>query len=150
MRFSQVSELLQYFIESQKAIAQLYQRIAHQSDAERVRMFLHYLEQRQAEFCGYLARVQQDSPEAILSTWLDFERPDMIEWCQNYDASPHIDAEGVLALNQEVEQRVQQILIKAGETLAQGSAKTLLDNLLEHMRHRQQQLVHTAHRMDDI
>jgi hypothetical protein len=150
MRFSQVSELVSYLIDSQRASGQLYKRIAHQCDAERVRMFLHYLEQRQQAFQEYLERIRSDSPKAALSTWLNLERPDIERWCQEYDVPPQLNVENILELSQELDLRQQDLLKSACRELPLGAAKMMLENLLEHLLHRQQQFVHSAHRMDDL
>ncbi|WP_026958163.1 MULTISPECIES: hypothetical protein [Aliagarivorans] len=152
MRFQQLKELLDHFESDRRQLIKLYRHLENQADDERVRMLLSYLQQREHENCQQLKSSYSETPKDVLETWVDLRAEnDIAEICSKVFLPANMHVEEVLAVAVELEGKTLELLNTGVLQLASmAHAKEYLENLLEHQQKREQQLVHSAHRMDDI
>ncbi|MCD8547144.1 MAG: hypothetical protein LRY38_01560 [Aeromonadaceae bacterium] len=151
MRYQQLKDILQHLQQAHQQLAERYHLWQRQAPAERCRLLLAFMIQRENEAARHAARLQQSLGASLQETWVDIQTDGQF-------------AQALTSLPQQVPDSTESILEQAialdealiGELevmarhLDGESLQSWCAGIVQEERTRQHQLVHNAHRLDDI
>ncbi|MFB2862430.1 hypothetical protein [Aeromonas sp. MdU4] len=151
MRFQQIKELLHYLELVHHQLGLCYRRLGDQVDSERCRMLLVYLQGREDAASAHLQEYASQLGESVRETWLDqcFSE-DMLPDIARCELSASARTEEIVALVCRWEEQLIGELGHLARECPTPATAALLDNLARLEQTRLTQLVHGAHRLDDL
>lgn len=78
MPFEQTRDVIEHARAFHRQLAQLFHRIEHDTDRERLRMLMDYLAAHEERIERRLAAVQSETARPVLDTWYQYPPPDDI------------------------------------------------------------------------
>lgn len=151
MRYYQVRDVYNHIHSLNIALLEFFERTLLISQIERERIFLHFLIDRQKDINSYLASLSQSEISSVLDTWVDEEMESEIKpYIESLQLAKDTNTDVILTMVEESNQKACDWLTKVIELLGDGKAKDHIQNLLEHLNLKNKQLMHSAHRFDDL
>ncbi|WDE08904.1 hypothetical protein SG34_029640 [Thalassomonas viridans] len=107
MRLHQSKEVYQHVIAINKELSALYSCFLETVTDERTRIFLHFIEQKQADAISYLNGLIKAEPKSILDSWLDEEiEHKSIDYIKTLKQKPDVTIDDVLAISADINEKV--------------------------------------------
>ncbi|BAJ00451.1 hypothetical protein [Shewanella violacea] len=150
MRFQQLGEVLTYVAICRVEMATLYSRLKTNADSTRVKMMLEYFQQHQRGVATKLEIYIESAPKKVLNAWYkDICFEDFIKKCHDTVLTANMSEGDVLELHLYLDNLLMDLLQETAGHSSVGIAG-MLNQLVRVERIRQQRLVHSCIRMDDI
>ncbi|XQW86844.1 hypothetical protein ACOYR1_09025 [Thalassotalea piscium] len=151
MRYHQLKEIYEHVIEINQELNGLYDFFLENTKDERTRIFLHYIIDKQAENILDLKKLSSDESVSVLDTWIDEDiEHKLSELINSFKQNTEVSFDLVLSATTEVRIQLTDWLQIIKDLVGSETVKTHVENLIEFQTLKSQQLVHSAHRMDDI
>ncbi|AZQ84877.1 hypothetical protein EKO29_13275 [Colwellia sp. Arc7-635] len=151
MRYHQLKEIYQHVTQINQELNDLYRHFLDQTKDERTRIFLYYIIEKQTENILDIKNLIRDESIGVLSTWLDENiEHDISALIITFKEKTDVNIETMLDMTTQVREQLNDWLFTIKELVTGETVKTHLENLIQHQSLKSQQLMHAAHRMDDI
>lgn len=151
MRYHQLKEIYQHVTQINQELNDLYRHFLDQTEDERTRIFLYYIIEKQTENILDIKNLIRDESVGVLSTWLDEDiEHDISALILTFKAGSDVNIETMLEMTTHVREQLNDWLFSIKELVTGETVKTHLENLIQHQSLKSKQLIHAAHRMDDI
>lgn len=151
MRYQQIKDILLHLKGMHHAMGLLYSRWQQDADAERGRLLLGFMAERETRACQLLDDYLQQLASDLLETWIDIQGDDRFPAVLEAARLPAgMTDEEILAEALTLDQAIIDELELIERHLDTQHLELWFDGLLQEERTRQHQLVHNVHRLDDI
>jgi len=151
LRYHQLKEIYQHVTQINQELNDLYRHFLANTKDERTRIFLHYIIEKQAENIQSIKKLINDEAIGVLSTWLDEDiEHDISALINNFKEKPDVNIDTVLDMTTEIRGQLNDWLNIIKDLVTSETVKTHLENLIALQSLKSQQLMHAAHRMNDI
>lgn len=150
MRYHQLSEVFDHLVKLNGAILDFYERSLEVTKQERVRIFLHYLIDKQKFRKEHLINFLADGPVQIFDLWFYDELDTrLLVFIEKLAPAPDASTDEVLKILTEFNERIEIWLQIVLSTVTNEHANEYLQNLIDYLHHANQQVMHAVQRMDD-
>ncbi|WP_281557819.1 hypothetical protein [Thalassomonas sp. RHCl1] len=151
MRFHQLKEVYQHVIDINKELTCLYEYFLANITDERTRIFVHFVIQKQTDAISYLNGLIKTESKSVLDSWLDEDIENKsISYIKTLKQQPNVTIDDVLAISADINEKINSWLMIIIDVSTNQTVKEHIQNLIELQSSKYQQLLHSAHRMDDI
>lgn len=151
MRFEQVRDILDHAREFHKKLHELYQQLADQEEAARIKLLLEYLGGHEKLLEQGIANFEQSASEEILDTWFQFTQDDAIlKLPETLQLKPHMAVDEVIRMGLELDDRLIKLYRDAVENSEVPEVQEVFDNLLAMEQQEERHLVRAALDAGDV
>ena len=111
MRFESIRDILGYIEECHIALVELYKRLSLESNDDKVRLLLYFLENKEQLSYQYIHDYVQQAPLPILETWVDniFDKSFPLR-CQQLQLQADISIDDVIGLAMTFDSQLIELL----------------------------------------
>lgn len=111
MRFESIRDILGYIEECHIALVELYKRLSLESNDDKVRLLLYFLENKEQLSYQYIHDYVQQAPLPVLETWVDnmFDKSFPLR-CQQLQLQADISIDDVIGLAMTFDSQLIELL----------------------------------------
>lgn len=151
MRYQQIKDILQHLHQAHQQLGAQYQHWQRQQPDERSRLLLDFMIRREKEATRHAGRLQQSLTASLQETWVDIQTEGqfartLASLPQQVPDSTEAILEQAVALDDAL---IAELEVMARHLDGEG-LQSWCAGIVQEERTRQHQLVHNAHRLDDI
>ena len=151
MRIQQLRYMLEHVVETYLEMHKLYLRLYHYADGTRAKLLLNYLQQQELVQSQVLATYIETSTKAMLDTW--YENASVVGLTSSY-ANIYLPAnmttDQVIDLHLQLDSEVIATLDNLAANSLNHKIQLALKTLVNSAEIKQQRLIHSAARFDDL
>ncbi|MFT5756472.1 MAG: hypothetical protein ACI9LM_001190 [Alteromonadaceae bacterium] len=151
MRYHQLSEVFEHLITLNTATLAFYERSLKVTEQERARMFLHYLADKQKVRNQYLMTTLIEAPIKIFEMWFDDDIDEqLLVYIEKLALDPNANSEKITAVMLEVNEKIEMWLRSILPLILNSDSKEYLQDLINNLHQKNQQIMHGLQRMNDV
>lgn len=151
MRYETTRDLLQQASELHAGLSRYYQRLAGESEREKVRLLLDYLARHEARLADVVTRVGTESAEVVRNAWFGFELDSEFIRCIP-PARPVVDmsVDEIVALAIQLDDCIADLYQLIAIRSELPEVKEVFASLVTLERAEKMRMVRQAMRLDDL
>ncbi|GAA4499617.1 hypothetical protein [Pseudaeromonas paramecii] len=151
MRYQQLKDILLHLHQAHQQLGERYHQWQRQQPAERSRLLLEFMIQKEKEAARHAGRLQQSLDAKLQETWVDIQTDGQFAQAltslpQQVPDSTESILEQAVALDEAL---IAELEVMARHLDGEG-LQSWCAGIVQEERTRQHQLVHNAHRLEDI
>ncbi|MFT6266548.1 MAG: hypothetical protein ACJAWS_002711 [Oleiphilaceae bacterium] len=151
MRYHQLSEVFGHLVTLNNATLAFYERSLKVAKKERARIFLHYLIDKQKVRNEHLVVLLADGPIKIFEMWFDDEIDlQLLVYIEKLALDPSASSDKILIILLEVNEKIEIWLKSIAPLVINSDAKEYIQDLIQYLHQKNQQIMHGVQRMDDV
>jgi hypothetical protein len=151
MRYHQLSEVFEHLITLNTATLAFYERSLKVTEQERARMFLHYLSDKQKVRNQYLMTSLIEAPVKTFEMWFDDDIDEqLLVYIETLALPPNANSEKITTVMLEVNEKIEMWLRSILPLIINSYSKEYLQDLINDLHQKNQQIMHGLQRMNDV
>lgn len=151
MRFHQIKEIYQHIKDINQQFETLCEQLLTETKDERLRMFIHFIIDKQHENNDYLNKLIKSESHKVTDSWVDEEIENKIaKQFIDYEQRTIFTVDDILTINIEIIETMNNWLLLIVDVSTNQTVKDHILDLIARQSQQSHQLVHSAHRMDDL
>ncbi|TWX57642.1 hypothetical protein [Colwellia hornerae] len=151
MRFHQIKEIYQHIKDVNREFETFCQQLLKKTKDERLRMFIHYLIDKQDGNNDYLDTLIKSESHKVTDSWVDEDiEHGLAKKFIEYKQQTILSIDEILAINIEIIETINDWLLLIVDLSTNQTVKEHILDLIERQSQQSHKLVHSAHRMDDM
>ncbi|MBA6265258.1 MAG: hypothetical protein V7780_06700 [Colwellia sp.] len=151
MRYHQLSEVFKHLITLNTATLAFYERSLKVTEQERARMFLHYLSDKQKIRNQYLMTSLIEAPVKTFEMWFDDDIDEqLLVYIETLALPPNANSEKITTVMLEVNEKIEMWLRSILPLIINSYSKEYLQDLINDLHQKNQQIMHGLQRMNDV
>ncbi|MFT7007540.1 MAG: hypothetical protein ACJAXJ_002065 [Colwellia sp.] len=151
MRFHQIKEVYQHILNVNKRFETLCEQLLIETKDERIRMYIYFLLKKQHDNNDYLKNLIKSESHKVIDSWVDEEIENKItKNFIEYEQRKILTVDDILNINLEIIEIINNWLLIIVDVSTNQTVKEHMLDLIERQTQQSHQLVHSAHRMDDM
>ncbi|MFT6900306.1 MAG: hypothetical protein ACJAXS_000468 [Colwellia sp.] len=151
MRYHQLSEVFEHLITLNTATLAFYERSLKVTEQERARMFLHYLSDKQKVRNQYLMTLLIEAPIKTFEMWFDDDIDEqLLVYIETLALTPDANSQKITTVMLEVNEKIEMWLRSILPLIINSYSKEYLQDLINDLHQKNQQIMHGLQRMNDV
>jgi hypothetical protein len=151
MRYHQLSEVFEHLITLNTATLAFYERSLKVTEQERARMFLHYLSDKQKVRNQYLMTLFIEAPIKTFEMWFDDDIDEqLLVYIETLALTPDANSQKITTVMLEVNEKIEMWLRSILPLIINSYSKEYLQDLINDLHQKNQQIMHGLQRMNDV
>jgi hypothetical protein len=128
-----------------------YERSLKVTEQERARMFLHYLSDKQKVRNQYLMTSLIEAPVKTFEMWFDDDIDEqLLVYIETLALPPNANSEKITTVMLEVNEKIEMWLRSILPLIINSYSKEYLQDLINDLHQKNQQIMHGLQRMNDV
>ncbi|MCX4025675.1 hypothetical protein H0A36_20000 [Endozoicomonas sp. SM1973] len=145
MQFPKLHDVLDYVVKTHWQMSQLYQKLSHKAEQEKVKLLLDYLVEHEKAISDYLIKIEEHTPSQVINLWYqELTNDPLFRQYHAKDFDKDISLNDVMQIALELDDRLIDLYQLLASHAKSHQAKETLNNLLYLEKQRKKQFLLNA------